>query len=58
MPVLKHIQTRTLTRDGGRVVTRIISTACLVLAAALFCMQAMALDADAARFGGGRPFGS
>ena len=38
-------------------VKRIINSACLVLAAVLFCMQAMALDADAARFGGGRSFG-
>lgn len=38
-------------------IQKIVRTACLVLAAALFCMQAMALDADAARFGGGKSFG-
>lgn len=36
---------------------RIISTVCLALAAALFCLHASALDADAARFGGGKSFG-
>lgn len=36
---------------------RIISTVCLVLAAALLCLHAAALDADAARFGGGKSFG-
>ncbi|SBW05450.1 conserved membrane hypothetical protein [uncultured delta proteobacterium] len=37
---------------------RLVSMACLVLAAALFCLHVAALDADAARFGGGKSFGS
>lgn len=49
--------TATVDRDGGFVTKRIISTVCLALAAALFCLHAAALDADAARFGGGKSFG-
>ena len=36
---------------------RTISMACLVLAAALFCLHITAPDADAARFGSGKSFG-
>ena len=39
------------------VTKRILGTVCLVLAAALFCLHAAAVDADAARFGGGKSFG-
>lgn len=36
---------------------RLFGMACLVLAAALLCLHATAMDADAARFGGGKSFG-
>ena len=39
------------------VTKRVASTVCLILAAALFCLLAVAPDADAARLGGGKSFG-
>ncbi len=42
---------------GGSVTKRMIGLACLVLAAAFFCLHALAVDAEAARFGGGGSFG-